>query len=117
MLLVEMLAVTGKKLSTIREELDKMFGSSYMEERDYTFSKEKKKELFEKLMVQKTLPKLPYKIEKVSYEDGCKLYLKGGGWVICRFSGTEPVLRIFCEMPTKEEARGICDKYEETLGL
>ena len=41
---------------------------------------------------------MPFETDHVSYMDGCKVYFKNGGWVIARFSGTEPLLRIFCEM-------------------
>lgn len=40
-----------------------------------------------------------------------------GGWVIARFSGTEPLLRIFCEMPTAEDAVKVCEIYENWLEL
>ena len=39
------------------------------------------------------------------------------GWIIARFSGTEPLLRIFCEMPTREQAEQACDEFREFLGL
>ena len=34
-----------------------------------------------------------------------------------RFSGTEPLLRIFCEMKEKEEAAKFCRVFEEFLSL
>lgn len=43
------------------------------------------------------------------------VYFKDGGWVIGRFSGTEPLLRIFCEMPTLEEARAVTGRMEKFL--
>ncbi|ETJ38392.1 Phosphoglucomutase/phosphomannomutase, partial [human gut metagenome] len=36
--------------------------------------------------------------DHVSWADGCKVYFKGDGWVTIRFSGTEPLLRVFAEM-------------------
>ena len=117
MLLVEMLAVTGKKLSQIMAYIYAECGKIYMEERDYKFTQAKKDEMFTTLMVNKLIPDLPEEIERISYLDGCKIYFKNGGWVIARFSGTEPLLRIFCEMPTIESAREICDIYEDFLGL
>ena len=117
MLLVEMLATTGKSLSEISKEVREQFGNLSMEERDYGFSKEKKEKMYEVLMNKRLLPDLPQEIDRVSYQDGSKVYFKNGGWVIARFSGTEPLLRIFCEMPTKEEAKRICTLYEEFLGL
>lgn len=117
MLLIEMIAVTGRKISEIYKDIEAECGSIHMEERDYKFSNEKKAEVNKILMEDKKLPELPFEIEKVSYMDGCKVYFRNGGWVIGRFSGTEPLIRIFCEMPTKEDSVKICKMYEEFLGL
>ncbi len=117
MLLIEMIAVTGRKISEIYKDIEEECGSIYMEERDYKFSQEKKVEINKTLMVDKKIPDLPYEIEKVSYMDGCKVYFKNGGWVIGRFSGTEPLIRIFCEMPQKEDALNVCNIFEKFLGL
>ena len=99
------------------KEIHKEYGSCYMEERDYKFSQEKKEDLLQRIMVQKELPAFTLDIEKVSYLDGCKVYFKNGGWIIARFSGTEPLLRIFCEMPDRAQAAALCDHYENWLGL
>ena len=117
MLLIEMIAVTGRKISEIYKDIEAECGSIYMEERDYKFSVEKKAEIKRILMEEQRIPDLPYKIEKVSYMDGCKIYFKNGGWVIGRFSGTEPLIRIFCEMPEKKDAIKVCDILKEFLGL
>ncbi len=116
-LLVEMIAVIGKKLSEIYEDILNEFGCYYMEEKDYVFDHEKKEEIFQKLMIDKLIPEIPYEISKISYLDGCKIYFENGGWIITRFSGTEPLLRIFCEMPDDGSAKQICDIYENFLGL
>lgn len=116
-LLVEMIAVTGKKLSRIYREIEEECGSIFMEERDYKFNREKKDEMHKLLMEEKKLPELPYEIDRVSYLDGSKVYFKNGGWVIGRFSGTEPLIRIFCEMPELSMAKQVCDIYEDFLGL
>lgn len=116
-LLVEMIAATGKKLSDIYKEIEEECGCIFMEERDYKFSKEKKEEMLKILMEEKQIPELPFEVEKVSYLDGSKVYFKNGGWVVGRFSGTEPLIRIFCEMPNLEDAKKVCDIYEKFLGL
>ena len=116
-LLIEMLAVTGKKMSEIMEDIHKECGYIHMEERDYKFSEEKKAEIFKVLMEEKQLPDLPDEIDHISYLDGSKVYFKNGGWGIARFSGTEPLLRIFCEMPNAEDAKKVCGIYEAFLSL
>jgi phosphomannomutase len=39
--------------------------------------------------------------------DGYKLRLEGGGWLLIRFSGTEPVLRLYCEAPDRAQVQKI----------
>lgn len=116
-LLVEMIAVTGKRLSEIYKMIEEECGAIYMEERDYQFSQERKVRMQEILMEEKKVPALPFEIARISYMDGCKVYFQNGGWVVARFSGTEPLLRIFCEMPRKEDAQTVSNLYEEFLGL
>ena len=116
-LLVEMICVTGKKLSEILDEIYAKYGKRAMSEYDTKFSKEKKEELIRRLFEEKELPQFGLDIDKVSYADGCKVYFKNGGWIIARFSGTEPLIRIFCEMPTKEQANSISLLWRKQLGL
>lgn len=116
-LLVEMIAVTGKKLSEIYNDIEEECGTIFMEERDYKFNQEKKNRIKKVLLEDKQLPELPFEIDKVSYLDGSKVYFTNGGWVTARFSGTEPLLRIFCEMPAAEEAEKVCEIYEAFLKL
>ncbi|MCL2255182.1 MAG: phosphoglucomutase/phosphomannomutase family protein, partial [Lachnospiraceae bacterium] len=117
MLLVEMIAVTGKKISQVYKEIEGIYGSIFMEERDYKFSNEKKAEILDILMTKREIPKLSFEIDHVSHLDGSKVYFKEGGWVVARFSGTEPLIRIFCEMSNSEDAREVCRAYEEYLDL
>lgn len=116
-LLVEMLAVTGRKMSQIMEDIHAECGEIHMEERDYKFSQEKKQEIFKRLMEEKQIPEMEFEVDHISYLDGSKVYFSNGGWVIARFSGTEPLLRIFCEMPKAWQAVKVCGVYEEFLGL
>lgn len=116
-LLVEMLAVTGESISEIAETIAGEYGTLHMIERGYRFTGERKEEIRRILLEEKRLPDLGRDIEKVSYLDGSKVYFTDGGWVIARFSGTEPLLRIFCEMQTEEDALRVCACYEEFLNL
>lgn len=116
-LLMEMLAVTGKKLSDIMEGIKAEYGGMALEERDYRFSEAKKTRIKKKVLEEKQLPNIPYEIEKVSYLDGLKVYFKDGGWISVRFSGTEPLLRIFSEMKEASDAKNICELFEDFLKL
>lgn len=43
------------------------------------------------------------------------MYFQNGGWIIARFSGTEPLLRIFCEMDRESDAMELADIFEKFL--
>ncbi|MBU3144828.1 phosphoglucomutase/phosphomannomutase family protein [Clostridium sp. CF012] len=116
-LLIELLSVTGKSLSELLEEIHKQYGYFYMTESDYKFSIEVKDQLMTKLFVDKLIPNFGYEVEKTSYEDGVKVYFKNGGWIIARFSGTEPLLRIFSEMENEARASEISNTMKEFLNL
>ena len=68
-------------------------------------------------MADKKLPEFSEKISRINYEDGCKVYFKDGSWVICRFSGTEPLLRMAAEAETKEKAEGYINTWKKFLSL
>ena len=117
MLLVEMLAVTGEKLSQILDDIRAEYGAIHMEERDYRMTPQRKQEVYKTVMEDRKLPDITTPVKEVSYLDGCKVYFENGGWIIARFSGTEPLLRIFCEMPDKNDAKALCEKFEAFLEL
>ncbi|WP_245868540.1 phosphoglucomutase/phosphomannomutase family protein, partial [Vibrio fujianensis] len=116
-LLVEMLSVTGKKLSELLDEIYHRYGYAYTAEGDCTFKADEKATLYHKIYVEKQLPDFTYEVEKVSYADGAKVYFKNGGWVIARFSGTEPLLRIFAEMEDKATAEQVLHQMKTFLSL
>ncbi len=116
-LLVEMMATTGRRLSEIYQEIVDRYGTFEMAERGYRFSPEEKARISRLLMEDKQLPDFGLELEKVSYADGCKVYFRNGGWVVARFSGTEPLLRVFCEMDTAGRAAEVAACMEQFLGL
>ncbi len=115
-LLVEMLAVVGRPMSEIYDEITGQFDPHYMAETDFTFDPERKPEILATLMEDRQLPEFTANVVDVSYLDGCKVYFDEG-WIIARFSGTEPLLRIFCEMPTRERAEQTCEEFRVFLDL
>jgi phosphomannomutase len=43
------------------------------------------------------------KVTGINTSDGYKFVLEDGGWLLIRFSGTEPIVRVYCE--TTESGR------------
>ena len=116
-LLVEMLAVTGKTVAQLYQEIVQRYGELSYEEIAVPMTPGKKALLQEQIFGQRRLPDFREPVEKVDYSDGCKVYFADGSWVICRFSGTEPVLRIASEGNTPAQAKDYIRRWQETLGL
>ncbi len=116
-LFAEMLSVMRKTPSEIMSELELQFGKFEMVEDNLKFTIEKKESINQILMIDKKLPEFTNKIVRVNYEDGCKVYFENGDFVICRFSGTEPLLRIFAESSNEEIARKYIDDFKKFINV
>jgi len=114
-LLIELISKTGKTLSGLLDEIHNEFGCYYTSECDLKFTADDKPRLIKKLMEDREIPSYYYDIERVSYMDGLKIYFKNGGWVVARFSGTEPLLRIVSEMNTQKEADTVVGMMKDFL--
>jgi len=65
--------------------------------------------VFQKIVSSKENQFAYKKINNISNLDGIKITYEDGDWLSIRFSGTEDVLRIYCESDSREEAVKIKD--------
>jgi phosphomannomutase len=102
LLLLELVAATWKPLGMLMEELFALVGPHHYARRDL--------ELPTRLEVVDRLAAAPperlanQRVVKVEALDGLKLRLDRG-WVLMRASGTEPILRLYCEMDSPDAVR------------
>ena len=105
------------KLSELYADIVARYGELVMVEGAYGFTSERRAELEERIFGAHDLPAFAHDVERISWQDGCKAYFACGGWVTIRFSGTEPLLRVFAEMPTGDEARATAAAVASHYGL
>ena len=116
-LFVEMICKTGKHPSEMMEEISQKFGAYIMKESNMHFSAPQREALEHTIFTECALPKFASKPVRVSYLDGCKVYFADDSFVVCRFSGTEPLLRIFAEGHTEAQALSYIAAWKTLLGL
>ena len=116
-LFAEMVSVMGKTPSEILDDLVAEYGRFEMVEANIRFAPEKKDEILQTVMVEKQIPTFDTPISRISYEDGCKIFFDDDSFLCCRFSGTEPLLRIVAEASSKETAIAYVDKFKAMLGI
>ena len=115
-LLTEMLAVTGKSISALYTEITDTYGELRYREADFKMTPAHKEELKSLLFEKELLPALDG-IEKIDRSDCVKLWFTDGSWVICRFSGTEPLLRMAAEAENAERADALIAAWRTLLDL
>lgn len=113
----EMVSVIGKSPSEIIDELKAEFGTFYMVEDNLSFAPEEKSNITRIILEEKKLPQFDKEIHHVGYEDGCKVYFTDGSFISCRFSGTEPLLRIFAESNDREAAAKDISAFRSFLNI
>ena len=116
-LLVEMLAVTGKSVSALYREIVERYGELCYAEASARFDPARKAELKKRVYEDRATPDFGLTVERSTYGDGCKLVFADGSWVICRFSGTEPLLRIAAEGNSDQQTGDHIRMWKEFLEL
>jgi alpha-D-glucose phosphate-specific phosphoglucomutase len=108
LLLANIMADEGKALGQLVRDLQQEYGAHHYARIDLRLTQEVKEEAMRRVEAKPT--KLgSFKVLQVGTLDGVKFYLdaptNGNGaeaWVLVRSSGTEPLLRIYCEASSPE---------------
>lgn len=122
-LVVEMLAKTGKSVSQLLELVYDLTGRLYSVEANLIATSELRVVIPQLLhdMMARSTPKLPtlgtHQVLKISDMDGTKFYFENDNWILIRFSGTEPVLRLFAEADSTDDAWELIDLMKRVLQL
>ena len=116
-LLVEMISVTGKRLSELLDEIYGRYGRFVTASGDCTFKASDRQRIWDMVYQEKRLPTFDFPVASVSYADGAKVMFDNGAWVIARFSGTEPLLRIFAEADNETDAETLVQQMKTFLAI
>lgn len=112
LLLLELVAATGRSLAELVEDLFAEVGPHFYRRRDL--------ELPERIEVVEHLKARPpdevagFPVREVETLDGLKLRFKEG-WLLLRASGTEPILRLYCEMDELSKVERVLEEAERLV--
>jgi phosphomannomutase len=101
--LLDMMVKLGKKPAELVELLFEKVGPHFYDRIDTPLAPEKRDEHRAQIASAKPESIAGLKVRDILTTDGYKFELEDGGWLLVRFSGTEPVVRVYCE--TTDEAR------------
>ena len=113
LLLLEAVLAAGKKPSQIVRDIWREFGEFHFERRDLHIPMESGLQLLEELRSRTPDRLAGYPVTGIATLDGVKLLFEDESWILFRQSGTEPLLRIYCEATTVEKMTALMDDGEK----
>ncbi len=114
---LDFMAETGKTASQLLEHLYGKVGPHYYERIDSHVRKDKRKEITDKLASNPPETLAGAQITWLDTTDGFRFFLADESWLLIRFSGTEPLVRLYAEAETLEKVRNLLDEGRRLIGV
>ncbi len=110
MILLNGIAEKSKYLYETLDQIQENFGPSFYRRIDVKFPNQSEKEILEKYIKNNIPSKIcGYSIKSLSNIDGIKLRMDNNFWLLFRFSGTEPLLRLYCEAKSENDLNEVLE--------
>ncbi len=115
--LFDFVVQTGKTPSQLLDHLFELVGPHYYERIDTDFPEDQRAAV--QMRLQETRPKeiAGFRVTGINTLDGFKYLLSDGGWLVIRFSGTEPMMRFYVETTQEGKTQEILDAGLRLAGL
>jgi phosphomannomutase len=104
--LLDMMVRLGMKPSQLLEALFAKVGSHYYDRIDTPFTGNRKTRE-QMILNANPLTIGGFLMINLDTTDGYKFNLEDGGWLLIRFSGTEPIVRVYCETTHQDKVQAI----------
>ena len=117
LLILDMMVKTKKTVSELIEMLTDKVGPHHYDRLDLGFEDGQREEIRERLAKASPSALAGIRIEKKDTRDGVRFVLDGGYWALARFSGTEPLLRIYAEAESQDRVRVLLDEMRDLASV
>ena len=114
--LLEYMAQSGKSVSALIDHLFDQVGPHFFHRRDVTFEPMERERISGLLRSEKLTELAGMTVRGSDEIDGRRLFFDGA-WLASRFSGTEPLLRIYAEADTPEKVESLIAAAAAYLGV
>jgi alpha-D-glucose phosphate-specific phosphoglucomutase len=114
---LDFMAETGKMPSQLVDYLYSKVGPHYYDRRDFHISVAKRQAIVRRLSSSPPATVAGSRVTKIDTTDGFRFFLGDESWLLIRFSGTEPLVRIYAEAESLQRARQLLDEGEKLAGF
>jgi len=115
---LDLMVQTKLTPSQLVAHLYQKLGASYHYSRvDTRFPPEQRPEAKARLDAARPQTIAGLRVTDILTLDGYKYMLEDGGWLLIRFSGTEPIIRVYCETTDESKVRPLLEEGLRLAGL
>jgi phosphomannomutase len=115
--MLDFMVKTGKTPAQLLQYLYSKVGEHYYDRVDLKFPAEKRNSIIKRMESKQPKDIAGIKIVKSDRVDGFRYILADNSWLLIRFSGTEPVLRVYAEANDTEKVKRILAAGRELTGV
>ena len=117
LMLLEMMVKTGKTVSELLEMLADKTGPHHYDRRDLKFDESERSNIQSRLAQARPAAMTGRRVVDIDTRDGFRFVLDGGYWALVRFSGTEPLMRVYAEGESPEEVESLLRQARAFAGV
>jgi len=114
---LDFMVKTGKTPSQLLDYLYSKVGPHYYDRVDFDISAAKRQTILHRLSSSSPNTIAGTKVTKVDTTEGFRFFLGDESWLLIRFSGTEPLVRIYSEAGSLERVRVLLEEGKKLVGL
>jgi phosphomannomutase len=114
---LDFMAKTKKTPSQLLDYLYSKVGPHYYERRDFHISAAKRQAIVHRLSSNPPATVAGSRVTKIDTTDGFRFFLGDESWLLIRFSGTEPLVRIYAEAESLGRASRLLDEGKKLIGF
>ncbi len=114
---LDLMVKTGKKPSELLDLVFEKVGPHYYDRIDSRFEGARKPEILANVAAARPETIGGLKVTDIVTIDGHQFIMEDGGWLLVRFSGTEPVIRVYCETTHADRVEAILADGMRIAGL
>jgi len=114
---LDFMAKMRKTPSQLLDYLYRKVGPHYYDRRDFHVSAAKRQTILNRLSSSSPDSIAGSKVTKIDTTEGFRFFLDDESWLLIRFSGTEPLVRIYSEAENLERARALLNEGEKLISI